>query len=60
MNPYTEQKIWHNTYIRTFSVDTPETDLIWHLDREDRVIEATHYTDSVSYTHQTLPTSDLV
>tara|TARA_B100000900_G_C20509994_1_gene687546 strand:- start:190 stop:450 length:261 start_codon:yes stop_codon:yes gene_type:complete len=45
MNPYTEQKIWDNTYLRTFSADTPETDLIWHLDREDRVIEATHITD---------------
>tara|TARA_A200000113_G_scaffold222351_1_gene235784 strand:+ start:839 stop:1099 length:261 start_codon:yes stop_codon:yes gene_type:complete len=45
MNPYTEQKIWDNIYIRTFSADTPETDLIWHLDAEDRVIEATHDTD---------------
>ncbi len=45
MNPYTEQKVDSNTYLRTFSADTPETDLIWHLDREDRVIEATHMTD---------------
>ncbi len=45
MNPYTEQKVDSNTYLRTFSADIPETDLIWHLDREDRVIEATHMTD---------------
>lgn len=45
MNPYTEQHIWGNTFIRTFSADTPETDLIWHLDAEDRIIEATHLTD---------------
>lgn len=45
MNPYTEQKVDSNTYLRTFSADTPETDLIWHLDREERVIEATHMTD---------------
>ena len=45
MNPYTEEQIDTNTYLRTFSADTSETDLIWHLDREDRVIEATHYTD---------------
>lgn len=45
MNPYTEKKIWDNTYLRTFSADTSETDLIWHLDKEDRVIEATHDTD---------------
>ena len=45
MNPYTEKKLWGNTYLRTFSADIPETDLIWHLDREDRVIEATHLTD---------------
>jgi hypothetical protein len=45
VNPYTEKKLWDNTYLRTFSENTPETDLIWHLDREDRVIEATHLTD---------------
>jgi len=45
VNPYTEQKVDSNTYLRTFSADIPETDLIWHLDREDRVIEATHMTD---------------
>ena len=45
MNPYTETQIDINTYVRTFSADIPETDLIWHLDREDRVIEATHFTD---------------
>lgn len=45
MNPYTEQKIWDNIYLRTFSADIPETDLIWHLDAEDRIIEATHKTD---------------
>lgn len=45
MNPYTEEQTDTNTYLRTFSAETPETDLIWHLDREDRVIEATHYTD---------------
>ena len=45
MNPYTEEQTDTNTYLRIFSADTPETDLIWHLDREDRVIEATHFTD---------------
>ena len=45
MNPYTEEKINSNTYLRTFSENTSETDFIWHLDREDRVIEATHITD---------------
>ena len=45
MNPYTEEKITTNTFLRTFSAETPETDLIWHLDREQRVIEATHHTD---------------
>ncbi len=45
MNPYKEKKLTDDTYLRTFSAETPETDLIWHLDREDRVIEATHFTD---------------
>ena len=45
MNPYKETQIDEQTFIRTFSADTPETELIWHLDREDRIIEATHFTD---------------
>ena len=45
MNPYKESQIDKQTFIRTFSADTPETELIWHLDREDRIIEATHITD---------------
>ena len=45
MNPYKETQIDKQTFIRTFSADTPETELIWHLDREDRIIEATHITD---------------
>ena len=45
MKPYIEHKIWQNIYIRTFSENTPETDLVWHLDREDREIEALHETD---------------
>ena len=45
MNPYTEEKIGTNIYLRTFSADTPETDLIWHLDAEDRIIESTNITD---------------
>ncbi len=45
MNPYTETQIDENIYVRTFSADTLETDLIWHLDAEDRIIEATHITD---------------
>ena len=57
MNPYTEEQTDTNTYIRTFSADTPETDLIWHLDREDRVIEATHYTDWKFQSDDELPIS---
>ena len=31
--------------IRKFSQDTPEDELVWHRDREDRIIEPLHDTD---------------
>ena len=57
MNPYSEVQIAEKTYLRTFSADTPETDLIWHLDAEDRVIEATHITNWQFQFDNSLPVS---
>ena len=37
--PFTEEKIGENTFIRTFSADVDEMDLIWHADKENRVVE---------------------
>ena len=36
--PFTEEKIGENTFIRTFSADVDEMDLIWHADKENRII----------------------
>lgn len=36
--PYEESQISENEFIRIFSPDTPEEELIWHRDREDRVV----------------------
>ena len=36
--PFEEEQINENTFIRTFSADVDEMELIWHEDRENRVI----------------------
>lgn len=40
MKPYVENKD-----IRTFKKDTPDFELVWHRDKEDRIISALHPTD---------------
>ena len=37
--PFDEEQINENTFIRTFSADVDEMELIWHEDRENRVIK---------------------
>jgi len=36
--PFKEQQINTNRFIREFSTDVDEIELIWHEDREDRVV----------------------
>ena len=36
--PFTEQQINTQLFIREFSADVDEMELIWHTDREDRVV----------------------
>jgi hypothetical protein len=38
--PYTEKG-----EIRSFKANTPEEELVWHRDQEDRIIEPLHETD---------------
>lgn len=38
--PFEEQNIEENVSIRTFSNDVEHGDLVWHRDREDRIIES--------------------
>ena len=44
MRPYIEEKK-DGYIIREFSQDTPSFEFVWHRDREDRVVQATHDTD---------------
>ena len=37
--PFEEEQINENTFIRTFSADVDEMELIWHEDRENRIIK---------------------
>ena len=44
MKPYDEMVIGQVSY-RTFKQDVDETELVWHRDAEDRIVEAQHKTD---------------
>ncbi len=37
--PFEEEQISNNIFIRTFSTDVDEMDLIWHTDKENRFIK---------------------
>lgn len=45
MKPYTEQKISESVVIRTFSDNIPESELQWHWDEEDRIVEPLNEND---------------
>ena len=44
MRPYTEEKK-DGYIIREFSQNTPSFELVWHRDKEDRIVQALHNTD---------------
>ena len=37
--PFTETKVKHNLFLREFKSNLRQEELIWHMDREDRIIE---------------------
>jgi len=39
MYPFTEEALENNTYIRTFSANISEEELVWHWDEETRIVE---------------------
>lgn len=43
--PFKEQKLCDKVYMRTFDESVDSDELVWHRDREDRIIEATEETD---------------
>ena len=57
MRPYQEQVLEENTFIREFSQDIDELDLIWHMDDEDRTIIAVEETDWLFQFDDELPLS---
>ena len=38
--PFNEEQINENTFIRVFSQDIQSHELVWHRDREDRIIQS--------------------
>ena len=55
MHPFAEKKIGDNTYIREFSEDVDSSELHWHRDREDRIVEAVCETDWMIQLDDELP-----
>jgi len=38
VNPYNDQKLNNNTFLRTFKKDIVCEELVWHRDRENRIV----------------------
>lgn len=55
--PFVEHLLSDHVYIRTFSVDTPEEELKWHWDEEDRIISPIRKTDWLFQFDNKLPQS---
>jgi hypothetical protein len=52
--PFKEEKV-NDAFIRTFSEDTPENLLLWHRDREDRLIVSIYESDWLFQIDNELP-----
>ena len=53
--PY-EEKVEEGYHIRTFSKDTNESELVWHRDKEDRIVESIGDTDWMVQLGNGIPT----
>jgi hypothetical protein len=54
-HPYLETKISQDTFIREFSQNTDSSEMLWHRDREDRIIESLEETDWMFQLDNQLP-----
>ena len=36
---YSQKNISNNKFTRTFSSDVPQSELVWHMDEENRIVE---------------------
>ncbi len=55
MNKPYKEEIIDNRYLRFFSENVPEEELVWHRDREDRIVEPIEPTDWMFQTENKLP-----
>jgi hypothetical protein len=55
MLPFQETKLSDNTFIREFKQDTDSGEMVWHRDREDRIIESIGNTDWLIQIDNELP-----
>ena len=53
--PFKEEKLNNNIFIREFSQDTDSSELLWHRDKEDRLIEPIEETDWLFQLDDKLP-----
>jgi hypothetical protein len=54
INPYKEEYI-DGWYYRTFTEETAKSEMVWHRDREDRLVEAVESTDWLIQIENNLP-----
>jgi hypothetical protein len=54
-HPYIETKINQDTFIREFSQNTDSSEMLWHRDKEDRIIESLEETDWMFQLDNKLP-----
>lgn len=53
--PFQEDKLGNNEFIRIFRSDIDEESLVWHRDREDRIVESVACTDWMIQIDNELP-----
>jgi hypothetical protein len=53
--PFKEIKLEYNTFIREFGQETNSSELLWHRDKDDRIIESLEETDWMFQLDNQLP-----
>jgi hypothetical protein len=53
--PFKETKLEDNIFIREFSQNTDSSEMLWHRDKEDRIIESLEETDWMFQLDNQLP-----
>ncbi len=53
--PFKETKLEDNIFIREFNQETDSSEMVWHRDKEDRIIESLEETDWMFQLDNQLP-----